>query len=134
MAIKYNAGDIREIVGRNSIGDIRLEVKSGESGKINFGGFRADDDSGVTGGGSLIRKAVRKPWSLEVSVMVDLGMSGVTLEDLAISEDETTWVITLVDGSVYTGNGIPVGDLDYDTAEAQAELKIVGSDYLRKLG
>ena len=74
-------------------------------------------------------------WSLEVAVRWD----AVTARDierynqLANSPTEATWTIQLVNGTIWKGLGMPVGDVNGSTNEATMTLKVAGGGFCEKI-
>lgn len=134
---KYRGGDIEEIVCKHAVlGDFRFQAKSNESFTIDPGGLRSNDDSGmITGGGTFIDQINRVRWSVEGPIAVDDQSENEFkgLRDLAQSEELGTWTVSHINGTVWRGQGKPVGDLQSDTNTAQMTLKISGSGVLETI-
>lgn len=134
---KYVGGDIVEITCNHpTLGEFRFQAKSNESFTLDPGGLRSNDDANlITGAGDMIDQVNRVRWSLEGPVAVDVA-SGNELEslpELAAAPDLGTWTITHVSGTIWTGRGKVVGDLNTDTNNAQMTLKVAGSGSLQKI-
>ena len=130
--MKFLGGDIEELVCKHpTLGDVRFQTKSNESYTMDKGGFRNNDDANqVTGGGKSIYQKNRVRWSIEGPVMVDFSENGVTMEDLAESDEEGTWVISHISGQIWQGTGMPVGDITTDSNNAQMTSNISGGGKL----
>ena len=134
---KYVGGDIIEITCNHPVlGEFRFQAKSNEAFTLDPGGLRSNDDANmVTGAGTMIDQVNRVRWSLEGPVAVD-HESGNELENLpalAESSELGTWTITHVSGTIWTGKGKVVGDLNSDTNAASMTLKVGGSGKLQRL-
>lgn len=132
--MNFIGGDITELVCKHpTLGDVRFQPKSNESFTMDRGGVRNNDDANqITGGGQAVYQKNRVRWSFEGPVYVDLS-SDATVEQLAESAEEGTWVISHISGAIYQGKGKPVGDLQPDTNTAQMTLKISGGGKLSKI-
>lgn len=126
-------GDITELVCKHpTLGDVRFQTKSNESYTLDKGGYRNNDDANqITGGGQAMYQKNRVRWSLEGPVMVDFSENEVTMEDLAESDEEGTWIISHISGTVWQAKGMPVGDITTDTNNAQMTSKIAGGGKLK---
>jgi hypothetical protein len=134
---QYVGGDILEIVCKHpELGEFRFQVKAGESFNIDAGGLRSNDDANmISGGGEFIDQINRVRWSMEGPVAVD-PISGNEFENLpalAASPILGTWTVTHISGTVWKGQGKPVGDLVADTNTAQLPLKVAGKGRMEKL-
>ncbi len=122
-------GDIIEISYSNpNVGSGTLYIKSGETSKFDLGGLR--NEVAVDGAGQTINKKTRAPWTVEVSVAWDMNtrQDMEKLVSVAADLEESTWDITHINGSVYSGSGMIEGDLSGDGMEASIPL------VLRKVG
>lgn len=133
--MNFLGGDITEIVCKHpSLGTARFQTKSNESYTMDRGGIRNNDDANqITGGGQAIWQKNRVRWSFEGPHLVPYGGSEVSMEDLAESSEEGTWVITHISGTIWQGKGKPVGDLNSDTNTAQGTMKISGGGKLERV-
>jgi len=126
-------GDILELSFSNDdAGSGTLYLKSGETSNFDLGGFR--NEVNVDGAGQTIRKMNRAPWMFEGTVSWDMNTREdmEKLNDVAASLNETTWDITHINGSVYTGTGTIDGDLQGDGNEGTISLTIKGGGKLTK--
>ncbi len=134
---RYTGGDILEIVCQHpSLGEFRFAAKSNEDFTIDEGGIRVNDDANqITGGGEAIYQKNRVRWMIEGSVAVDfkIGQTQNSLNQLCESEEEATWTITHITGTIWKGKGYPVGDLQPSTNTAQMTLKVSGGGKLERL-
>lgn len=130
--------DVTEITYNHpTLGSGRMFAKAGEDATINPGGVRrADEASGVDGGGNTIASLSTVRWSFEVVCAYNDNkqMDTDTLVALAESPEEATFTITFLDGRVYVGKGALVGDdLSFSGKEATFTLKLGGGGKLSLL-
>lgn len=123
-------GDITEITFTHpTIGAGVIFPKAAEDNTFNLGGFRSEDDAnGIDGGGNMIDKMNQRRWSFEGTVAWDMN-TGFTLEKLvALAESPVlaNYTLTHINGSIYSGKGKPVGDLDGNGNNATISLKLAG--------
>lgn len=127
-------GDIIELsYNHPTVGSGSLLPKANESSTFDKGGFRSDDDTnGIDGGGTAIRKMNRARWSVETLIAHDSNIKKEYDKVVAMAQSPlpATWVITHVNGSIYSGEGFPVGDLKFNGNDATFSLKISGSNIL----
>lgn len=133
----YIGGDIIDVTcAHSALGTFRFAPKANEAFTLNKGGIRNNDDNnGTTGAGIAIWQKNRMRWSLEGPIAVDLAsdneMAG--LDKLSASPIEGVWTLTSIAGVVYTGKGMPVGELPTDSNTVQLTLKVAGSGQLQKI-
>lgn len=124
-------GDIIEItVNHPTLGTRRFFPKSAEDSTFDPGGFRDTDDANmITGSGEAIRQKNRVRWSLEAVIAYDANQRDDADFVAALSESpvEGDWTIAVVNGVVYGGKGLPVGDIQPNLNAATMTLKISGS-------
>lgn len=127
-------GDITEIVCKHpTLGTARFQAKSNESYTIDHGGIRNNDDANqITGSGVAIYQKNRVRWSFEGPTLKPLDEE-VTLEALAESAEEGTWVVSHINGTTWQGKGMPVGDINTDTNNQQRTTKIAGGGKFEKV-
>jgi hypothetical protein len=130
-------GDILEITYNHpTLGSGVIYPKSAEDSTFDLGGFRSADDANmIDGGGRMIDQMNRVRWSLESTVAWDMN-SSLELEKvvaLAKSPVLADWTISHINGSVYSGKGKPVGDLQGNGNAATFTLKIAGSGEIKKI-
>ena len=110
--------------------------KANEESTYDLGGIRTDDDSsGIDGGGTLIQKKTRVPWSWEGTIAGDMNTRQEleSLTALAGNPIEATWKIAHINGAVYQGTGMVVGDVQQNGLNATIKLKLNGSQTLVKI-
>jgi len=126
----FTAGDVREIVYQHdTLGEFRFSTKSNESYTIDFGGLRINDDANqITGNGQPIYQGNVVRWSFEGPLIANLitGRELLDLNRITESGKEGTLTITLATGAVYAAKGMPVGDIQIDTNNAQVSIKFSG--------
>jgi hypothetical protein len=132
-----SGGDITEIqYNHPTLGSGLLLPKSAEDSTFDLGGFRSADDANmIDGGGRMIDQMNRVRWSLETTIAWDMN-SSLELEKvvaLAKSPVLADWTISHINGSVYSGKGKPVGDLQGNGNAATFTLKIAGSGEIKKI-
>lgn len=130
-------GDILEITFNHpTLGSGIFNPKSTEDTTYDLGGFRSDDnEDGVDGAGNMIDRMTRKRWSFEAPIAWDAN-NAETLEKLnalAASPVQAQWTITSINGTVYGGQGKPVGDLKGNGANGTIQLKVSGGGKLKKV-
>jgi hypothetical protein len=130
-------GDILEITYNHpTLGSGVIYPKSAEDSTFDLGGFRSADDANmIDGGGRMIDQMNRVRWSLETTIAWDMN-SSLELEKvvaLAKSPVLADWTISHINGSVYSGKGKPVGDLQGNGNAATFTLKIAGSGEIKKI-
>ena len=130
----YFGGDLKEFkVEHPTLGSFLFEPKGGESVEGNRGGVRInDDDAQITAAGNIILSgSVTRPyiqptlaWNSEVEEF---------LNKWAASAELGTTTYTLINGDVYRGKTIPVGDIKPDTFNATIQVKFAGSGVFQKI-
>ena len=126
-------GDITEInFSNDEVGSGTLRCKAGETSTFDLGGFR--NETTTDGAGGAIVKKNRAPWMFEVTASWDMNtrQDMEALVKLAESLSETTWDITHVNGSVYSGVGNVEGDLQGDGGEGTIALSVKGGGKLQR--
>lgn len=130
-------GDILEANFKHpTLGNGTLEIKSGEDSNFDLGGFRANDDANmITGSGTLINQVNRVRWFVELVVAWDM-VSNDTLKilsELSGANEPADWTFTHINGKVYGGNGVVVGDVQGNGNTAQTNLKVSGGGILEPI-
>lgn len=127
------SGDIVEISFSNDVvGSATLYIKSGETVNFDTGGLR--NEVSVDGSGQPIIKKNRVPWMFEGPISWDMNTRE-DMEKLVASAEaltESTWEFTHINGSVYSGTGVPDGDLSGDVNEGTIPLTVKGGGKLVK--
>tara|TARA_B100000953_G_scaffold297883_1_gene293565 strand:- start:4600 stop:5013 length:414 start_codon:yes stop_codon:yes gene_type:complete len=133
----YLGGDIIEITCNHpDLGSLKFATKSNETYTIDPGGFRSNDDAnGVTGSGEFIDQVNRVRWSVEGPILADFKSDNERKNYTALAKSSVlgTWTFTHASGVTWRGKGKPVGDLNFDTNNAQMTNKIAGGGELEPL-
>ena len=121
-------GDIDEVtVNHPTLGSKTFFPKANEGNTYDLGGIRTSDDAdSVAGGGQGIWVKNRKLGFFEVVVANDMNINK-ELEfasQLAADPLEGKWTFSMLNGAVYTGTGMVVGDLNANTNDATFTLKV----------
>jgi hypothetical protein len=130
-------GDIIEITYNHpDLGSGVFYPKSAEDSTIDYGGFRSNDDANmVDGGGNMIDQMNRARWSFETTCAMEMNVddSLARLKALASSPKQASWTFSHINGSVWGGNGKPVGDPAGNGNAATFTLKCAGGGELKKI-
>lgn len=130
-------GDILEIKWQHpTLGSGVFLPKSGEDSTFDTGGFRSNDDANmIDGGGNMMDQMNRVRWSTEMTVAWSQTENNelVIATQLAGSPVQATYTITHISGSVWSGKGKPVGDLQGNANQGSFTLKLSGGNLLRKI-
>jgi hypothetical protein len=133
----FTGGDLLEINYKHpTLGTGTLYPKSGEEFTVELGGFKANDDSGmITGDGQFIDQINRKRWEADGTVAWDSEVADEVNQMNLLAADPVLadWTFTHVNGTIWGGNGKPVGDIKGDAQKAQMKVKIAGGGKLIKL-
>lgn len=129
-------GDIVEITYNHAtVGSGVIFPKAAEDNTFDLGGFRSGDDMNmVDGGGNMLDQMNRARWAVEVVVSNDMNSREEIekMNELAASPLPATWTFSHINGTVYTGNGKPVGDLSNNVNQSTFTLKVSGGGKLKK--
>lgn len=130
-------GDITEITYNHpTLGNGVLYPKSNEDSTYDLGGLRSEDDANmVDGGGKAINKINRVRWSFENTISNDMNVNNEMEKVKAMAGDpaDASWTFQHVNGTIYAGQGRPVGDLNFNGNAATFKLKVSGGGDLSKL-
>lgn len=130
----YVGGDMIEITCNHpTLGSFNFSTKSNESYTVDPGGIRSNDDANsVTGAGIYLDQMNRVRWSFEGPLMVDFknDTERDALTKLTKSAELGTWTFSHISGAIWRGKGKPVGDITFDTNNAQMTSKIAGGGEL----
>lgn len=122
------AGDVTEItVNHPTLGSFVFLPKANEGNTLDLGGFRnSDDQNMIDGAGGLIVQKNRVRASFEVVCADDMNtrQDSDFAKQLAGSPEVGEWTLTHVNGAVYGGNGVVVGDIQTDTNAGTFTLKV----------
>lgn len=121
-------GDVTEITINNpDLGTRAFFPKAGESNSLIIGGVEiADDTSSVTSSGTPIYVGSMKLGSLSVLIENDMvdREDQVFLQALAGASSSSTFTVSIINGSVWKGQGRPVGTLEADIMNGTMPLKV----------
>lgn len=134
--MSYTGGDIKSITFNHPIlGSGTIYPKAGEDGTINYGGYTASEEAGVTAQGHLIDVITAKRGSFEITCAWDMNDKDELekVNEMAASPVLGDWTITHISGAVYGGKGKPVGDINGSTNSATFTLKIAFDGKISKL-
>lgn len=129
-------GDILEITfNHETLGSGVIFPKAGEDSTYDLGGFKSNDDENmIDGSGNMIDQMNRKRWFFENVIAWDMNIE-LTVEKMQALMDSpvlANWTFSHVNGTVYSGKGKPVGDLQGNGNAATFTLKISGGAKLKK--
>lgn len=129
-------GDIKSLTFNNDeVGSGIFKPKAGEANTLEPGGLRSNDDtSAITSDGELIVTQNMKAGYVQILIANDANVRK-DLEkasQLAGSSKDTTWTVTLINGAIYKGKGIVVGDLLADLDKATLPLKVVAPTWTQQ--
>jgi len=121
-------GDITEInFTHPEIGSGTLFPKANEESTIDLGGFRTNDDSNqITGNGTLILQKNRTVGFVECVIENDNNLREDLdkISQLTASPLQTNWTWTHISGAIYSGDGVPVGDIQAGLNAGTFTLKV----------
>lgn len=124
----FSGGDVVNMTYNHpTIGSGTMFCKSGEDGNYDPGGKRTNDDANsITGSGQMMQSMNNVLASYENTVAWDMkGQNELyILKQLAGSDVMADWTITVINGSVISGKGKPVGDIQGNTNTAEISVKI----------
>ena len=121
-------GDFSEVnVKHPTLGSFTFFPKAAEGNTYDPGGVRNSDDSnGVAGNGSLMVTKNRTVGFFEVVCENDMNIrkDADFAAKLAADPLEGDWTFSLLNGAVFVGKGIVVGEIQPDTNAGTFTLKI----------
>lgn len=120
------SGDIRQFV----VGGRELQVKSGDANiNIRLGGFANEAQPGGSGSILLMQRRKLAGFS-DCPVLIDSPQQDLEyLQGLADTGDLVPTNITLASGIVYSGQLVPVGDLDHASGDGTLSLEMRGPKF-----
>jgi hypothetical protein len=121
-------GDISEIKVINpDAGAKTLYPIAGEDSEFDNGGYRNDDGGAIDGAGRPImsKKRVVGGYSGTISNDDNLGREFAFCNAVQLSRKETTFIISCLNGSVYSATGMIAGDLKLNRLKATFPVKFV---------
>jgi hypothetical protein len=130
-------GDILEVsYNHPTLGSGVLLPKSDEDCEIDLGGNRSsDEEKSVDTGGTMIDVMTRSRWYASFTIAGDTQEREDLEQISALAEDPVlaVWTITHISGTIYQGQGKPVGDVRQAMKAATIALKIAGGGKLKKI-
>ena len=131
-------GDIQEItVNHPTLGSKSFFPKANEGNTYDQGGFRnSDDSSNIAGNGDLIITKNQVSGMLEALIENDMNIreDADFINQLAASPTQGTWTFQVVNGTVWQGRGVPVGDVQPDINAGTFTLKISAGRFNKIVG
>ena len=131
-------GDITEVTYNHpTLGSGVFYPKAGEGNTFDPGGIRnSDDANGIDGSGGLIIIKNRVRASFEITIANDMNVRNDVsiIASLAADAESAEYTVSMLNGTVWSGFGIPVGDLAPDTNAATVSLKIASSGFKKIVG
>lgn len=126
-------GDITEIRYNNSeVGSGVFYPVSGQAGTLDPGGLRnTDDAAAMSGDGQLVITKNRVRGSLEIVCANDMNIRNDIEVYKALHQSTviTDWTISINNGTIWGGSGVPVGDLAADVNAATFPLKVAAGEF-----
>lgn len=132
-----SGGDIIEITFNHPvIGTGVIFPKAGEDNTYDIGGLRSADDANMTtSSGEMIDSISRVRPFFEVVVANDQN-SRLDLDKMVLLAESpilAKWTFSVLNGTVYSLQGKPVGDLQGNVTQATFPLKVAGSNKIKKI-
>ena len=132
------SGDIIEITYNHpTLGSGTFFPKAGEGNTYDPGGIRtADDAAMIAGDGSPIWQKNRTRGSFEVVIENDQNVrnDAQKISDLMASNEPADWTFEVINGTVWCGSGMPVGDIQPDINAGTMTLKVAGGGFKKIVG
>lgn len=132
------AGDIIEITYNHpTLGSGTFFPKAGEGNTYDPGGIRTGDDAGmIAGAGNPIWQKNRVRGFFEVVVENDQNVrnDAQVIADLMASPVPADWTFEVINGTIYGGSGMPVGDIQPDVNAGTVTLKVAGPSFVKIAG
>jgi hypothetical protein len=118
-----------------SIDSVDFAVAADAEVTLKLGGTKVT--ARRSGSGATRYTGEEEDWALSgIEVSIDLSRDDVNpldyLQRVADTLEPVPCTITLIDGTVYQGNGLVVDDHDFSTAKATAGLTLMGEGKLTK--
>lgn len=121
-------GDIIEVTYNHpTLGNGVFFPKANEGNTYDPGGIRnADDANMIAGNSDLILQKNRVRGFFEVLIENDQNVRNDATKVAALAADPVpaNWTFTLINGTVYAGTGVPVGDINPDINAGTFTLKV----------
>ncbi len=115
-----------------SIGGNDFSVASDCDVGLRIGGLKPTTHR--NGDGTTRVTGEQEDWALnDIDVSVDASSGQLQfLQSVANQLEPVNCTITLIDGTIYQGSGLPVSDRDFSTAKSVMRLSLMGSGQLTK--
>lgn len=115
-----------------SIGGQNFAVASDCDVGLNLGAIKPTTRR--NGDGTTRVTGERQDWSLtDIDLSIDASADQLSfLASIANALELTNCTITLIDETVYQGNGIPIGDFSFSTGKSVLRLSLMGEGQLTK--
>ena len=121
-------GDIKELTWNHpTLGSGTLFPKAAEGNTYDPGGIRTTDDANaIAGDGSMIVTKNRTRGFIEVVVENDMNIREDADKIAALAADPVPaeWTMSHINGTVWSGSGFPVGDIQPDMNAGTWTVKI----------
>ena len=131
-------GDITEITYNHpTIGQGVWFPKANEGNTLDTGGVRTSDDQNmIAGDGSLIQQKNRVRAFFEVLCEDDqnIRMDADVAKRLAADPVPADYTVTLINGTVWAGTGVPVGDIQTDINAGTFGIKVAAPIFKKIVG
>ncbi len=131
-------GDIQEVTFNHpTLGSGVFFPKAAEGNTFDPGGLRnSDDANSITGGGSLMIQKNRVRGFFEIMIENDMNVrnDAIVLKELSASPLPADWTVTHINGTVWAGSGVPVGDITPDMNAGTMTLKVVSKEFVKIVG
>lgn len=131
-------GDIQEITFNHpTLGSGTFFPKAAEGNTFDPGGLRnSDDANSITGGGSLMIQKNRVRGFFEVVIENDMNIrnDANVIKELSASPLPAEWTLSHINGTVWSGNGVVVGDITPDMNAGTLTLKVVFAEFKKIIG
>ena len=90
----------------------------------------------ITGGGSLMIQKNRVRGFFEIMIENDMNVrnDAIVLKELSASPLPADWTVTHINGTVWAGYGVPVGDITPDMNAGTMTLKVVSKEFVKIVG
>ena len=128
-------GDVTEItVNHPDLGNRTLFPVANQGNKFFAGGLtNADDANGVTSNGELIVTKTRGVGFFEVLIEDDSNEreDANFIKQLAESPKPATYTLSLINGTVWSGKGVPVGNYEVDLNAGTMPLKVNSGNFTK---
>jgi len=131
-------GDITEITYNHpTIGQGVFYPKANEGNTLDTGGIRtADDASQIAGDGSIIAQKNRVRASFECLLEDDQNVRNDAdkAKKLAADPVPAEYTVSIINGTVWSGSGFPVGDIQTDVNAGTFTLKVAAPEFKKIIG